>query len=308
MAAAVVLLAAGTVAALGAGLHRRVPAPRAAHRAAGPVVAAAPVTVPPVRYPSPEPALPAAGPGQTYEAESCGSPAFCVAVGAGPDPTHLSQALISTWRGAAWAVTASPSTPGSQANSLSAVSCSSPQFCVAVGRYERPGAGTEALTEVWDGRRWSVAAGPGGRAGQLFSVSCPYQGFCVAVGAGGSSGDGVLIESWHGTGWSIDRAPLPAGAAGGSLAAVSCPSPGFCAAAGSYTGAGGRTDPLIVQFGPAGWRDVPVGRPSGAGQVSLSAVSCGSAVACRAGGVAQTGGADTPVAYSWDGSGWSQAG
>src|SRR5436190_7774794 len=72
-----------------------------------------------------------------------------------------------------WRTVASPSRQGD--NGLSAVSCSSPTFCVAVGTYVAPKSGPKTLVERWDGQRWSILASPNATdpfGSQLNGVSC----------------------------------------------------------------------------------------------------------------------------------------
>jgi len=92
-------------------------------------------------------------------AVSCTSPTFCVAVGnVGTDLDNNSPALVEEFNGHAWAETSNPS-PVNGAT-LSAVSCSSPTFCVAVGNRAPTASESGAsrgLVEEFDGRSWSVA-------------------------------------------------------------------------------------------------------------------------------------------------------
>ena len=74
--------------------------------------------------------------------------------------------LIERWDGRSWSVAASQITPG---DGLSAVSCTTPTDCMAVGANRTVG----TLVERWNGTRWSVVATPAQPyGGQLFGVAC----------------------------------------------------------------------------------------------------------------------------------------
>src|SRR4051812_46167811 len=84
---------------------------------------------------------------------SCPSAAACIAVGdsaqSGTDPL-----LAERWDGTRWEVLPSPPDPAdATATRLKAVSCSSPQACIAVGTYDKDSASTPTvpLAERWDG-------------------------------------------------------------------------------------------------------------------------------------------------------------
>ena len=75
-------------------------------------------------------------PGNNYlEDVSCTSPSFCTAVGeystGGPN-----QTLVETWDGTSWSVVTSPNTSPLESNALDGVSCTTAQWCVAVGNYD----------------------------------------------------------------------------------------------------------------------------------------------------------------------------
>ena len=129
--------------------------------------------------------------------------------------------------GGTWTPEAAPD-PGAY-GSLTAVSCASSTFCMAVGSDEvdNVGYGT-GLTENWDGESWQVVPspnypdddlGPGFLGGGiLLGVSCASAQACVAVGysdAGGVNSQGLgypglaLVETWDGIAWSLTPTPAP---------------------------------------------------------------------------------------------------
>ena len=89
-------------------------------------------------------------------AVSCSGPSACVAVGiyatpeANPPYNTPPQTLIESWNGSAWSIVPSPDTSSTLDNALSAVSCSNPSACVAVGgrnRRQRPCADPDRVLE-----------------------------------------------------------------------------------------------------------------------------------------------------------------
>jgi hypothetical protein len=240
---------------------------------------------------------------------SCTSPTFCVAVGdvrAGGSGSVSS--LIETWNGTAWSVTPSPNRSGD--NYLSGVSCTSPTFCVAVGRHFKHNPYFGVLVETWDGTRWSVTAnarvGPG--FDDLGGVSCTSPSFCVAVGTG-SPGASTLIESWNGTRWSLTPSPNLSGR--NSLAEVTCTSATFCVAVGS---AGKPYDgpALIETWDGTRWSLTPSANQGGGGN-TLWGVSCTSSTDCVAAGATTYLPDPHSIPYNltlvenWDGTNWSLA-
>ncbi|HYA44127.1 MAG TPA: hypothetical protein VED59_00860, partial [Acidimicrobiales bacterium] len=187
---------------------------------------------------------------------SCPSMATCFAVGSsGAGPS--SQMLIESWDGGTWSIDPSPDPAGSQADQLNGVSCSSAQWCVAVGFDDFPG---QALIESWNGQGWSteVSSGPSGtRIDQLYGVSCTSSTACVAVGSigNGNAGD-ALVESWDGRSWSITPSADPATTQNIQLNGVACTSATDCTAVGSYNvGTGAQT--LIESSDGGAWSIVP---------------------------------------------------
>src|SRR5437667_2950200 len=120
---------------------------------------------------------------------------------------------------------------------LTAVSCPSSSACAAVGDYYQP-APRYALTERWNGTRWSIVAGPplsAHTSADLTGISCTSASDCTAVGNSTRVTRQpttlpppvhALIEHWNGSAWSIVKNPnppvpsaeLPAAAACGAAA------------------------------------------------------------------------------------------
>lgn len=203
---------------------------------------------------------------------TCNATASCTAVGdfenGGPD----TFALIEHWTGSSWRT--QPAPRAGSVDELLGVSCTSSTACAAVGVSDIYG----ALTEHWDGHRWTVIpelADLMDQSAGLGSVSCTSKTACTAVGGvGNSAGEFDLIERWNGKRWSEEefsdgtlygvsctsaKACVTVGTVGylkvgqwngstwsmqelshfGSLYGVSCPIPGVCMAVG-YTEATSR--------------------------------------------------------------------
>lgn len=149
--------------------------------------------------------LPAVGSGV-----SCVSASFCMAVG---NNYTTQTGFAEKWNGFGWSkVTAAPST-----TYFVGVSCASPTSCVALTDVSAPA--SEAASEIWNGKTWTVQALPTGAA-TLNDISCVGSSFCMATGTQ-SSGSYV----WNGHVWSAVSAAVP-------FVSVSCVSATDCEAAG----------------------------------------------------------------------------
>ena len=111
-----------------------------------------------------------------------------------------------------WHHVTSPDSRGNPNNRFNAVSCVSPTDCVAVGVYTKRQVGQNTLTELWDGRRWSITKSSNpGIGNYLAAVSCTSATECTAVGddTDESGAQHTLIESFDGTQWSVTPDPQP---------------------------------------------------------------------------------------------------
>jgi hypothetical protein len=196
----------------------------------------------------------------TLAGVSCAGPGFCMAVGdytygvaARPGPTARDKTLAERWHGSSWQVTGSADV--ASWNQLSAVSCTSPRACTAVGS---SGSGQFALAERWDGSRWTIQhvpdLNPAGYT-QLIAVSCSSPSACMALGSYDVAASAVA-ESWNGAAWQLSPMPgppqpqpfvRPAG--------LSCTGPAACVAVGTD----GRT--LAEIWTGAHWRITPTPNP-----------------------------------------------
>ncbi len=169
-------------------------------------------------------------------AVSCVSPIFCIGVGSG---------AATKYDGSQW----SPADLVTREGQLTAISCASTSFCVAMTEtggwvYTFDGTGWDAGTRLnpyaqksavscptstfclawsdgwyrWNGSRWSATSGGPGPT-QVNDVACASPTFCQDARIGSSA-------VWNGTGWLDAHAPV-----NHSLLSVSCPAAFACVAA-----------------------------------------------------------------------------
>jgi hypothetical protein len=186
--------------------------------------------------------------------------------------------------------------------SLSAVSCTSASFCVAVGSGDGSAGFYIPAAEMWNGTSWSPMfppIPPSAQFGQLAGVSCASASFCMAVGTAGPPGGpypgNTLAEMWNGSTWQI--VPTDDGLDQAWLNSVSCPSPTSCTAVG-YTGDFHDWRPLAETWNGSTWTMYTVPLPEHDSLGTLGIVSCPAANDCTAVG---GGGYDE----RWNGIYWS---
>jgi hypothetical protein len=254
--------------------------------------------------PSPNSSNPNNGLGEV----SCASSTSCMAVGEDSySETEPASELIEAWNGTTWTIVPSPN-PGVDRD-LTAVSCSSPTSCVAVGYYFA-GGGSLTLVESWNGVAWTVAPSPSPGdpqsspiSSELNGVSCTSSTNCVAVGYiwGNLFTTETLIESWNGRTWSVNPSPN-SGAASNALNGVSCVSTDDCVAVGYIGDPSASHQTLIESWNGSSWMVIPSPSP---GSAVLGTVSCTGANYCVAVGNLQVGINFVPLIESWNGSSWT---
>jgi hypothetical protein len=239
-------------------------------------------------------------------AVSCGSITVCVAVGyAGNRPGTAGAPLAERWDGHRWTMQRIVHDRGARAGFLSAVSCTGPRACTAVG-FSNDADGTQApLAERWNGRRWSLQPlprVPGQLDTQLAGVACAGERSCTAVGffTNVTGIDVMLAEHWTGARWTQQRPRYPAGARSVQFAGVSCPSSRQCTAVGLFNDARGVDAILVERSDGDRWTIERTPTAAGARGRSLAGVACPSATMCAAVGSStnQAGAAMTLAARS----------
>jgi len=249
--------------------------------------------------------VPSPGGVESLSGVSCTTFYSCMAVGDGAE----------SWNGRAWSIVPTAVLPGIGGSHLNRVSCVSDGFCAAVGQQTRSNCSagpscTEALSETWNGREWSIVPGAGGAGQFRQDVSCVTLRFCVNVGIRNTATgpEEQRIQSWNGTDWSDVPHPEPktpctelcSAPEDEVLTGVSCVSATFCVAVGWVDFAHGYSiSSLVESWNGKEWSFVP--SPNGAGgSTHLNGVSCVSADRCVAVGHAGNG----SLIESWDGKEW----
>lgn len=244
-----------------------------------------------------------AGESAQLSAVSCTTGGFCAAVGSSSTPDQGgSGALAAVRRGGAWSIVPVPLPSGAIGGSLSGVSCTSDDACLAVGQYVNAVGYPQMLAEQWTGSGWTAippALPSGTQQSALDAVSCSSGDACTAVGgltpqpqAQGPSPQ-TAVERWDGSGWSAQTAPDLGGAA---PAAVACPSDDACVAVG------GAGNTRAAGWNGSSWTATALPVPADA---ALTGVSCSSDDACTAVGYTAGQGASATVAVRLGAAGWS---
>jgi hypothetical protein len=256
--------------------------------------------------------IPTPNPGSDIYSEltsiTCPTPNDCMAVGTYGAVRDLT--LVEHWDGRKWSILPSPnaglpSRGFPPFNVLSGVSCSSQDFCVAVGstNYGLNYHIYNVLIETWNGSTWSVAKGANVRNefNELLADSCSSARYCVAVGELGS---GTLIETWNGSKWSIVPANAnPASSDDGILDGISCVNSTYCVAVGALPL---TKQNLVESWNGEAWIIVPSPNQGSTANL-LSGVACTTATTCVAVGatVDQYGSPANPLIESWNGAVWT---
>jgi hypothetical protein len=236
---------------------------------------------------------------------ACWTAGGCVGVGhAAAEPGQ--PALVEDLGASGWTLAATPPAPGSYRNYLEAVSCTSAEFCVAVGYYQDNALPAEPLIETYDNGTWSVTpgTGPGKGGNYLTGVSCSAAGSCVAVGYySNEHTDRVLVETLAGGTWSLTPA-ADLGYGANELAAVSCPTSGQCYAVGYYKGGAGTDQALVEDLVNGTWTIAPA-VDQGTKANRLEGLSCPVAGTCVAVGTYFNGHAYQTLAEGLAGGSWA---
>jgi hypothetical protein len=183
---------------------------------------------------------------------------------------------------------------------IDSVSCGSPGNCSAGGYYTDSSGAGEAFVASEAHGTWgtaqevpgSAALNSGGGA-QLTAVSCVSAGNCSAGGGYiDSSGNPQVFVARQvdGTWSTAEEVPGTATLNQGGLAvltSVSCGSAGNCSAGGQYADSSYNRQAFVVDEVDGTWvtaQEVPGAAALNHGDAELTAVSCGSAGNCSAGG------------------------
>jgi hypothetical protein len=176
-------------------------------------------------------------PDLSLDSVSCGAAGSCVVVGQfeSSAPHYAQVGLLLQLSGGAWTeqIIGDPATQ--QIGRLHSVSCTSADWCVAVG--EVPYSGV-ALIDTFESGQWTMKQLPVSGLIDLNSVACPAQGSCTAVGGGGSAGQSgpTQVETLSNGVWTASSVVPPPGGnePGFEFEKVACAAGNICASYASY--------------------------------------------------------------------------
>jgi hypothetical protein len=252
----------------------------------------------------------------SLDAVSCASDRFCIALGTACGPQTDAQGYCTrrlvgeVWNGVRWTMQTVPGPAGATSTELSDLSCSSPTFCLAVGKFSVGSSGDSApLAEMWNGSGWTSGrppSPPGAQSSELAGVSCLSATACITAGKQRLQDSGnelPLAEAWDGGSWTIQTTPSPGGTPySAHLDAVSCTADASCTAVGAADQA-----TLVERWNGLLWSLQAT--PSASTTRALTDVSCPSASACLAVGTRQVSEYDNTVDKSlaevWNGAVWA---
>lgn len=249
---------------------------------------------------------------------SCTGPGDCTAGGAyqstgdtgpSPDQAYVVSEVHGTW-GNAEAVPGTVTLNADVGAATTAVSCSSPGNCVAVGyytyQYAKTALGVAAFVANQVNGTWKkaqpVPALPhAAHSAKLTTVSCApartaaarKAGLnCVAAGVSQlplNTSVGFVYAEVHGTWRTAQPVPgLAATSPGSAVTSVSCPFPGTCGIGGYYSDKSRHSQAFVANEVNGTWRkaqEVPGTTTLNAGgDASVTSLSCPAASACVAAG------------------------
>ncbi|HEY3907969.1 MAG TPA: hypothetical protein VGM14_28955 [Streptosporangiaceae bacterium] len=231
---------------------------------------------------------------------SCTTATNCTAVGSYHDPVSGTRPLAEDFS-IAWHDASPAPLNGVVATGLNAVSCASPNSCVAVGTFETQHF-FESFSQVWDGTQWSLQPTLKPKTTNLSGVSCPAADACMAVGNLSTGVSQVpLAERWDGKKWRITPTPNPAEQKLIELTSVSCPSASMCLATGTFA-----EGTFAQVWNGKTWKATSaVPNPIGASHSTINAVSCPSAKDCIVVGTTVRKRKSVPLAERWNGAKFS---
>jgi hypothetical protein len=248
-------------------------------------------------------------PSLTLSGVACLGPTVCMAAGTYDSDAGVDQPIIEKWnqRGG-WKLMRLPALPaGSSAATLTTVSCSGPDFCIALGTYLAAGAGYPDYTPfgfVWRGSRWSLTALPqpaGAPGSQITGLSCTTPTSCLAVGYVFATPTTGLTEQWNGSAWTSSAGP--------DMDAVSCVAPTNCTGVGRIVSSGPDSNESVVvdHWGGTSWSPEATLASGDLADDSYGPlqISCVGANCMVAGGVADDLADIFPVAWRSNRTSWS---
>ncbi|HEV2360764.1 MAG TPA: hypothetical protein VGS21_03575 [Acidimicrobiales bacterium] len=241
---------------------------------------------------------------------SCTSTTFCMAVGdytANPFGKGV-EPYAFTWDGASWTRHWVPRPAGIDAGYLTAVSCTSPRYCLLAG-WGSSKTEDESLVYLWNGTAFTATPTPGADGIMLNAASCSSDDSCVVAGMATTNGQAgpAYAANWNGKRWHSYSIPNPPGGSFADIYSVSCDSSRSCEAVGGYQNARIQERPLAVSWDGHRWAPQALPPITGLHDSTLYGVSCTSG-GCLAVGNYQAGTSPSvkAMALRFDGDAWLQ--
>ena len=212
---------------------------------------------------------------------SCMSATECIAVGTSKTSKGVWNAkYLARWKEGTWTIMSSSIPSETTGGALNDVSCTSSNFCTAVGWGE-----SGILILHWNGSEWASQTPSASKTVTVLSgVSCVSPAFCMAVSYWGPS----EIEIWNGSEWSTltPAEPVQGQIHGHAWNGVSCTSKVNCVVAGyGWSTVNGRALALSERWNGSSWSEEITPRTSEISESLLTGVSCLSIKTCTAVGV-----------------------
>jgi hypothetical protein len=178
--------------------------------------------------PTPDVQAPGVKKNNALSTVSCSSPTHCAAVGYYVRPNRNTAALIESWNGTDWSVTAPHVGTMDEVVALDGTLCTTSSSCIAVGVE-----GPIPIMDIWNGARWTAGTTAENSGDDVLeTVSCALPSWCAAVGYADFGGElQTLAETEDGPTWSIESSPNVASQSN-LLYGVSCTSASACVAVG----------------------------------------------------------------------------
>jgi hypothetical protein len=239
----------------------------------------------------------------------------CLAVGSYLDGSFDRHPLAEVWNGTKWTRREVPDPAGSSNSSLTGVSCTAEDACMALGTFVDDSFSRHTFTQEWNGQTWTAHAvpDPQGAVAVLSSLSCTAADACTAVGkAAGPATTTPLVETWDGQGWTAAALPVPQGSHTASFVGVSCSGATACVGVG-WTVEDAVQLTLAETWNGSTWSRRSSPNLNGFLGTYLAGVSCVSSSRCVAVGTAAEGAFvaehaylvdPAPFAETWNGTSW----
>jgi len=230
----------------------------------------------------------------------CVSASDCIVAGwsygseGGP---QRSTTLVLRWNGTKWSNLHGANRSGFDINYLRDVSCTAPDFCMAVGESAKTTDSSvhQGLIERWDGKTWRLVPS---RA-SMWAVSCATKKFCMGMTP-------TSLQRWDGTKWAAVAVPPTRDEP--RYGGVACVDARRCVAVASFDTGVYESHLVAYRWDGTRWSQSAVSDADVSESAGFSDAACGSRTACVAVGSGTNGlYAYQVFAQRWDGNRWSQS-